>query len=85
MYRSFPYNAAALQEEGNDLYIHRQMVAELVGEGLAKDKEEAVARVRGYVNRVCAGILDNTAVFKKDKAGRKGFAEFMASLGLQEK
>ena len=80
-----PYDAAALQEEGNDLYIHRQMVAELVGEGFAKNKEEAVARVRGYVNRVCAGILDNTAVFKKDKAGRKGFAEFMASLGLQEK
>ena len=61
------------------------MVAKLVKEGLAKDKEEAVSRVREYVNHVCAGILDNTAVFKQDKAGRKGFAGFMASLGLEEK
>lgn len=79
------YDAAALNEKQNDLYIHRDMVAKLVGEGLAKDKAEATSRVRGYVNHVCAGILDNTAVFKRDKTGRKGFAEFMESLGLKKK
>ena len=61
------------------------MIQKLVGEGKAKDKTEAEARVRGYVNKVCAGILDNTAVFKKDENGRKGFAKFMAALGLEEK
>ncbi len=79
------YDEAALADPTHDLHIHKDMIAKLVAEGFTKNKEEAVARVREYVNRVCAGILDNTAVFKQDKAGRKGFAEFMASLGLQEK
>ncbi len=79
------YDAAALSDSANDLYVHRGMVQALVSEGVAKDKEEAEARVRGYVNRVCAGILDNTAVFKKDETGRRGFEQFMASLGLEEK
>lgn len=61
------------------------MIQKLVGGGMAKDKKEAEARVRGYVNEVCAGILDNTAVFKKDENGRKGFAKFMAALGLEER
>ena len=78
------YDAAALSDSANDLYVHRGMVQALVGEGVAKDKREAEARVRGYVNRVCAGILDNTAVFKKDETGRRGFEQFMASLGLEE-
>lgn len=79
------YDEAALADPENVLHIHRDMVVKLVKEGLAKDKEEAVSRVRKYVNHVCAGILGNTAVFKQDKAGRKGFARFMASLGLEEK
>ena len=79
------YDSAALSDPANDLRIHRGMIQKLVGEGKAKDKKEAAARVRGYVNKVCAGILDNTAVFKKDENGRKGFAKFMALLGLEEK
>lgn len=79
------YDPAALEAPANDLYVHREMIKELVGEGLSKDKAEAQARVRGYVNAVCAGILDNTAVFKRDENGRQGFAQFMASLGLEEK
>ncbi len=78
------YDAAALSDPENDLYIHREMIKQLIGEGAAKNKAEAEARVREYVNRVCAGILDNTAVFKKDENGRKGFAKFMAALGLEE-
>ena len=79
------YDPAALKDPANDLHIHAEMIQKLVGEGMAKDKKEAEARVRGYVNEVCAGILDNTAVFKRDEKGRKGFAKFMASLGLEEK
>ena len=40
------YDEAALADPENDLHIHRDMVAKLVKEGLAKDKEEAVSRVR---------------------------------------
>lgn len=40
--------------------------------------------MREYVNRTCAGILGNTAVFKDDENGRAGFARFMAQLGLEE-
>lgn len=79
------YDPAALADPDNDLHIHADMIRKLVGEGAAKDKAEAEMRVRGYVNRVCAGILDNTAVFKRDEKGRRGFAAFMASLGLEEK
>ena len=79
------YDPASLTDPANDLHIHAAMIQKLVGEGKAKDKTEAEARVRGYVNKVCAGILDNTAVFKKDENGRKGFAKFMAALGLEEK
>ena len=78
------YDPAALADPANDLHVHAGMIGALVGEGLAKDEAEAAARVRGYVNKVCAGILDNTAVFKKDENGRRGFAQFMASLGLEE-
>ena len=79
------YDPASLENPANDLHIHAAMIQKLVGGGKAKDKTEAEARVRGYVNKVCAGILDNTAVFKKDENGRKGFAKFMAALGLEER
>ena len=78
------YDPAALADPANDLYIHRDMVAQLVGEGKAANREEASVRVRGYVDRVCAGILGNTAVFKEDENGRQGFAKFMQTLGLEE-
>ena len=78
------YDPAALSDPENDLYIHRDMVAQLMKGGRAATRAEAEARVRGYVNRVCAGILGNTAVFKDDKNGRAGFAAFMQKLGLEE-
>ena len=78
------YDPAALEDPANDLHIHRCMIAKLVGGGFTKSREEAEARVREYVNRTCAGILGNTAVFKDDENGRAGFARFMAQLGLEE-
>ena len=78
------YDPAALEDPANDLHIHRAMIAKLVGGGFTKSREEAEARVREYVNRTCAGILGNTAVFKDDENGRAGFARFMAQLGLEE-
>ena len=79
-----PYLPAELEDPANDLYVHRAMIAELAGQGLAATRAEAHARVERYVDRVCAGILDNTAVFKRDEAGRRGFDGFMKALGLSE-
>ena len=78
------YDRAALENKEHDLHIHRQMIAKLLEAGPAKDEEEAHQRVESYVNHVCAGILDNTAVFKRDEKGRKGFEKFMSKLQLRE-
>lgn len=37
-----------------------------------------------YVNETCRNILDNTAVFKKDEKGVRGFKGFLASLDITE-
>ena len=58
------------------------MLRALLAEGPAKDLAEAEERVRAYVNRVCAGILENTAVFKHDENGTAGFERFMRALKL---
>ena len=79
------YDRAALEREDADLHIHRFMIQTLMSEGMAQDKNEAHVRVQKYVNRVCAGILDNTAVFKKDENGKNGFKKFMQELNLKER
>ena len=60
------------------------MIAKLLSEGKAADKKQAYARCEEYVNKVCAAILDNTAVFKKDETGKAGFDRFMKELNLKE-
>ena len=79
-----PYDKRALEKEDSDLYIHRFMIEKLMNEGKAANKTEAHSRVQEYVNRVCANILDNTAVFKKDENGRAGFHKFIEKLNLRE-
>ena len=73
-----PYDAAALRTEGHPLGVHAAMIASLVAEhGTALTAAEAEAAVRTRVNRVCAAILDNTAVFKRDEAGLAAFERFL--------
>ncbi len=78
------YSEEEINEEQNDLYIHRGMIQKLISEGMAVNKEDAHRRVEDYVNRVCAGILDNTAVFKHDAVGEAGFAKLLKKLNLCE-
>lgn len=78
------YDEKRLSDHTSDLFVHRGMIAQLMQEGAAQDIEDARARCREYVNRTCAAILDNTAVFKKDENGRAGFAKFMRALDLEE-
>ena len=78
------YDENEIADPGSDLYIHRNMIKSLMELGAVSSKEDAHRIVEDRVNRVCAGILDNTAVFKRDDAGEKGFAEFLGKLGLTE-
>ena len=78
------YDESALNDPQNDLYVHRKMIKALLEGGRAQSKEQAEGRVKDYINKTCAAILDNTAVFKKDEAGRRGFDAFLRSVGFQE-
>lgn len=40
--------------------------------------------VHSFVGYTYAFICDNTAVFKQDETGRRGFDTFMMALGLKE-
>lgn len=78
------YEKEAYNDTNNDLYVHRFMIEKLVSQGFAADKQQAHERVQDYVNRACAAILNNTAVFKNDQTGMAGFEKFIQVLKLQE-
>ena len=59
------------------------MIKDLVGEGYSDTFEEAEKRVTDRVNNVCKNILKNTAVFKDDENGERGFSEFLSSVGIK--
>ncbi|MCL2062327.1 MAG: hypothetical protein FWH03_06875 [Firmicutes bacterium] len=44
---------------------------------------EAHLNVKDEVNRICEGILDDIAVFKRDEAGQAAFAKFLATAGIE--
>ncbi len=71
------YDENELNKQDNFLYVHRDMIKYLMKDGLVKDKKTADEKVIDRVNQVCKNILDNTAVFKKDEKGKKGFIAFL--------
>lgn len=77
------YDEVAIGDKENHLYAHRDMLKSLVREGLSNTFEQAEKRVTDRVNEVCKNILYNTAVFKQDEIGVKGFDEFLATVGIK--
>ena len=76
-----PYDPAAIADEGHPLNVHAAMIATLVAEhGTALGGEEATAAVRTFVNRTCASILGDTAVFKRTPEGLAAFDAFVAKI-----
>ena len=77
-------NDGSYNSEGDILYVHRNMIANLFAENEGKtlNKEEAEETVRNKVNEICKNILINTAVFKNDEIGRKGMEKFLESVGV---
>ena len=78
-----PYDFDKLSKEDNYLYVHRFMIKELVEEGFSDDLPSAEARVKNRVNETCKNILYNTAVFKDDENGNKGFIRFLKACGIE--
>ncbi len=76
------YNENELANPENYLYAHRNMIAELLKQGKVKDMAEAEDRVTRKVNDICKNILFNTAVYKKDMEGYKGFNRFLEKAGI---
>ena len=78
-----PYDEKALNDKDNYLYAHRDMIKELMADGLSKDMATAEQKVTDTVNKVCKNILFNTAVFKNDQQGKDGFVRFLNVLGVK--
>lgn len=77
-----PYNEKDLNDPNNTLYVHKDMIKELISSGLCNSKEEAANKLINHVNHVCEKILENTAVFKEDLNGRNGFKDFINKLDI---
>lgn len=81
------YDKDALSDKENYLYAHRDMIADLMRERGDEPLSEAAAAevVKNRVNAVCKNILINTAVFKDDENGNKGFEKFLSGVGIERK
>ena len=77
------YDEKALNDKENYLFVHRDMIKELVSLGIYSDYDCALNAVTDKVNNVCKNILFNTAVFKDDETGKNGFNKFLASCGIK--
>lgn len=66
-----------------DMQIHADAIRALTQKyGTSLSEEEARNAVTAYVENVCENILDNTAVFKHDEAGKAAFGRFLAYCGI---
>lgn len=73
------YEPAALSAPEHPLAVHADMVAALVRRfGTAMERSAAEKAVRTHVGEVCAAILSDTAVFKRDERGIAAFDRFVA-------
>ena len=78
------YEPEEIAKTDNPLYIHRNMISELVSANSYVKTEEAARKIIGdYINNVCVKILDNTAVFKKDDEGAMAFKKFLSTLSVR--
>lgn len=83
--KALPYNENELNSEDNYLYVHKDMIKELVSFGFVDSKDKAMEIVTNKVNETCKNILYNTAVFKNDKTGNEGFENFLKTVNIVNK
>ena len=73
-----------INNDNHPLYKHRFMVKDLLDIKKYCNRDEASEQIKEYTSIVCKNILVNTAVFKQDEVGQKGFKVFLSSLGLKK-
>ena len=78
-----PYDKEALNNPEASLYVHRFMIEKLMAGGVMANAEQAKAAITSYVNKTCAEILKNTAVFKQDSDGISAFNKFLLNIGIR--
>ncbi len=76
--KKIPFN-----KEDESLSVHKEMIENLISEGYSSTLEEAEKRVTERVNVICKNILFNTAVFKDDEVGNRGFVKFLNSVNIK--
>ena len=65
------------------MLIHQAMIERLISaHGCGHSLEEANNIVKLEIERICRSILINTAVYKDNDIGNKGFIDFMLSNDL---
>lgn len=77
------YDKQALSDPAHPLYAHRFMIEKLMSGAAVKDEEQAKRAIQAYVNKTCAAILGDTAVFKRDAEGVSAFNKFLLGLGIR--
>lgn len=74
-----------VEQLDEDMKTHIPMINRLISKyGVNSSSEEANLYVKLEVERICQEILLNTAVFKDDEKGIKGFDEFMFKNGYKK-
>lgn len=77
------FNEKELSDPENPLFKHRFMITELlIKNGKNCNPNKASDSITEYVNGVCEKILECTAVFKHDEAGKNAFEKLMASMNF---
>lgn len=66
-----------------DMVIFKPMAERLVARYGKVTPAEADAILKTEVEETCRNILDNTAVFKRDRAGEEGLKAFLAGAGVK--
>ena len=71
-------------EESDPVAKHYDWLTEIVQEhGLCGTDEEAEALLRSEIAKVCAQVLADAGVYKRDENGLEGMKRFLASVGYQ--
>jgi UDPglucose--hexose-1-phosphate uridylyltransferase len=79
-------NFAELSQETHPLNKHLPLIAQLANDhGVNLPEEKAEKAVVDFINATCIKILNCTAVFKNTEQGQEGFAEFLKTVGFEEK
>lgn len=72
------------EEDAKDMELFAPMIQRLKKRHGIVSPKEAERILKGEVEQTCLGILENTAVFKRDERGEGAFRRFLSQIQLKE-